>query len=96
MRATAATGDLPIRGAVSRPRALAQLMAGPHSAHLTCRRRTEKSPILRQAGMLPTVTGSVGSVCHAACATSDRVVADGIRASPEDVAALVAVAPSSA
>jgi hypothetical protein len=43
--------------------------------------------------MLPTVTGSVGSVCHAACATSDRVVADGIRASPEDVAAVVGVGP---
>jgi hypothetical protein len=95
-RATAAIGDLPIRGAVFRPRALAQLMAGPRSAHLARRRRTEKSPILRQAGTLPTVTGSVGSRCHAACATSDWVGADGIRASPEDVAAPVAVAPSSA
>jgi hypothetical protein len=46
--------------------------------------------------MLLTVTGTVGSLCHATCATSDRVVADGIRASPEVVAAQVAVAPSSA
>ena len=87
-RATAAIGDLPIRGAVFRPRALAQLIAGPHSAHLTCRRRAEKSPILRQAGTLPTVTGSVGSRCHAACATSDWVVADGIRANAEYVDAV--------
>jgi hypothetical protein len=95
-RATEAIGDRPIRRAVFRPRALAQLMAGPHSAHITCRRRTEQSPIFWQAGMLLTVTGTVGSLCHAACATSYRVVADGIRASPEDVAALDAVAPSSA
>jgi hypothetical protein len=46
--------------------------------------------------MLLTVTGTVGSLCDAACATSDRVVADGIRASPEVVLAPVAVAPSSA
>jgi hypothetical protein len=91
-RATEAVGDLPIRDAVSRPRALAQLMAGRHSAHTTCRRRTEKSPILWQAGMLLTITGTVGSLCNVTCAISDG--ADWIRASPEDVLAPVAVASS--
>jgi hypothetical protein len=43
-----------------------------------------------------TVTGTVGSLCHVACATSERVVAGWIRASPEVVLAPVAVAPSSA
>jgi hypothetical protein len=46
--------------------------------------------------MLLTVTGTVGSLCYAACAISDRVVAGSIRASPEVVVAPVAVGPSSA
>jgi hypothetical protein len=45
-RATETIGDLPIRGAVSRPRALAQLMAEriQHTAHAADKSR--KSPIL--------------------------------------------------
>ena len=67
-RATAAIGDLPIRRGLEA--AWASSTDGrPHSAHLTCRQRTEKSPILWQAGTLLTVTGTVGSLCHAACAT---------------------------
>jgi hypothetical protein len=46
--------------------------------------------------MLLTVTGTVGSLCNVACAISDRVVADWIRASPKVVVAPVAMAPSSA
>jgi hypothetical protein len=94
-RATDAIGDLPIQGGLQA--AFAGSADGrPHSAHITCRRRTEKSPILWQAGMLLTVTGTVGSRCNVACAISDRVLAGWIRASPEVVVAPVAVAPSSA
>jgi hypothetical protein len=46
--------------------------------------------------MLLTGTVTVGSLCDVACAISDRVVADGIRASPEVVLAPVTVPPSSA
>jgi hypothetical protein len=35
--------------------------------------------------MLLTGTVTAGSLCHVACAISDRVVADGIRASPKVV-----------
>jgi hypothetical protein len=63
---------------------------------VTARRRTEKSPILCQAGVLLTVTGTVGSLRYAACAISDRVIAGWIRASPRVVVVPVAVAPSSA
>lgn len=96
-RATETIGD-PIRGAVSRPRALAASSAAgrPHSAHITCRRRIETSPILWPAGMLLTVIGTVGSLCNVACAISYRVVAGWIRATPEVVVAPGAVAPSSA
>jgi hypothetical protein len=94
-RATAAIGDLPIRHGLEA--AWASSTDGPpHSAHLTCRQRTEKSPILWQAGILLTVTGTVGSLCHAARAISGRVFAGWIRASPDVVLAPAAVAPSSA
>jgi len=53
-------------------------------------------PIFWQAGMLLTGTVTAGSLCDVACAISDRVVADGIRASPEVVLAPVTVPPSSA
>ena len=46
--------------------------------------------------MLLTGTVTAGSLCHVACAISDRVVADGIRASPKVVFAPVTVPPSSA
>jgi hypothetical protein len=47
--------------------------------------------------MLLTGTVTVGSLlCDVACPISDRVVADGIRASPEVVLAPVTVPPSSA
>jgi hypothetical protein len=46
--------------------------------------------------MLLTGTVTVGSLCDVACAISDRVVAGGIRASPEVVFAPVTVPPSSA
>jgi hypothetical protein len=59
-------------------------------------RRTEKSPILRQAGVLLIVTGVVGPLWSAVCAIGDRAVADWITASPEVALAPVAVAPSSA
>ena len=81
-RATAAIGDLPIRGAVFRPRALAQLIAAPAFSAPHAPPTNREIPDPRQAGTLPTVTGSIGSRCHAACATNDRVVADGIRAEP--------------
>ena len=45
--------------------------------------------------MLLTVTGTGGSLCDVARAISDRVVADGIRASPEVVVAPVTVPSSS-
>ena len=94
-RATAAIGDLPIRPGLEAAWASASSTDGPpHSAHISCRERTEKSAILWQAGTLLSVTETVGSLCHAACATSDRGVADGIRASLADVAPPVAVAPS--
>ena len=93
-RATETIGDLTIQGGL--PAAFASSSAGrPHSAHITCRRRIETSPILWQPGMLLTVTGTVGSLCNVACAISDRVVAGWIRATPEVVIAPVAVAPSS-
>jgi len=62
------------------------------SAHITCRRRTEQSPIFWQAGML--VTGTVDSLCDVACGISERVAADRIRASPEVALAPVTVPPS--
>jgi hypothetical protein len=94
-RATEAIGDPAIQGGLQT--AFASSTAGrPHSPRRSYRRRTEKSPILWQAGMLLTVTGTVGSLCNVACAISDRVLAGWIRASPEVVVAPVAVAPSSA
>jgi hypothetical protein len=42
------------------------------------------------------LTGTVDSLCDVACVISERVVADGIRASPEVVVAPVTVPPSSA
>ena len=94
-RATEAIGDLPIQGGL--PAAFASPAAGrPHSPRLSYRRRTEESPILWQAGMLLTVTGTVGSACNVACAISDRVVAGWITATPEVGVAPVVVAPSSA
>jgi hypothetical protein len=97
MGATEAIDDLPIQGGVSRPRtlALAQLRAGRIERLLLCRRRDEKSQSLCQAGVLLTLAGTV-SLCYAACAISDRVVAAWIRPSPQVVVAPVAVAPSSA
>jgi hypothetical protein len=95
-RATETIGDLPIRGAVFRARALAQLMAGriQHTSHAADKSRSPRSS--GQAGMLLTGTGTVGSLCNLACAISDQVVAGWIRASAEVVIAPVAVAPSSA
>ena len=98
-RATAAIGDLPVRRGLEAACASASASSAggqPHSAHISCRQRTEKSPILWQAGMLPTVTGTVGSLCNLARAISGRVFAGWIRASPDVVLAPVAVAPSSA
>jgi hypothetical protein len=97
MGATEAIDDLPIEGEVSTPRtlALAHLRAGRIERLLLCRRRDEKSLSLCQAGVL-TLAGTVGSLCYAASAISDRVVAAWIRSSPEVVVAPVAVAPSSA
>ena len=65
-------------------------------AHITCRRRTELSPIFWQAGMLLTGTVIVDSLCDVACGISERVAADRIRVSPEVVVAPVTVPPSSA
>lgn len=98
MGATEAIDDLPIQGGVSRPRtlALAQLRAGRIERLLLCRRRDQKSQSLNQAGVLLTLAGTVGSLCYATCATSERVVAAWIRPSTEVVVAPVAVAPSSA
>ena len=45
------------------------------------------------AGVLPTVTGIVGSLCYAAWAITDRIVAGRLGTSPETV---VAIAPTSA
>ncbi len=94
-RATETIGDLTIQGGLQA--AFASSAAGrPHSPRVSYRRRTEKSPILWHAGMLLTVTGTVGSLCNVACAISDRVVAGWIRATPEVVVAPLAVAPSPA
>jgi len=97
--ATEAIDDLPIQGGISRPRtlALAQLRAGRIERLPLCRRRAEKSQSLCQTGVLLTVAGTVGSLCYAACAISDRVVvAAWIRPSTEVVVTPVAAAPSSA
>jgi hypothetical protein len=100
-RAIETIGDLPTRGAVLQAACACSADGPPHSAHThththTCRRQIERSPILWQAGMLLTVTGTVGSLYNVACANSDAVVARWIRASTEVVIAPVAVAPSSA
>ena len=97
-RAADATGDLPMRGAVSRPRALARLMAGRIQRTSLAADEPSNPPIFWQVGMLltVTVTVTVGSLCDVACAINDRVVADGIRASPKVVFAPVTVPPSSA
>jgi hypothetical protein len=94
-RATEAIGDLPIRRGLEAADA-SSADGPPHSAHISCRQRTEKSPILWQAGTLLTVTGTVGSLRHVARATSCRMFAGWIRASPDVVLAPAAVAPSSA
>ena len=94
-RATETIGDLTIQGSL--PAAFASSSAcRPHSPRSSCRRRTEKSPDLWHAGVLLTVTGTVGSLCNVACAISDRVVAGWITATPEVGVAPVVVAPSSA
>jgi uncharacterized membrane protein YbhN (UPF0104 family) len=49
------------------------------------------------AGVLLTVTGTVGSICYATWAITDRIVAGRLSASPDTVAeTVVAVAPTSA
>jgi hypothetical protein len=74
-RATKAIGDLPIPRAVSTPLAADE----------------PRNPlILWQAGVLLAVTGAVGSLCYAACAISDRMVAVWIRPSPAVVVAKAA------
>ena len=95
-RAADAIGDLPMRGAVSRPRALAQLMAGRIQRTSLAASEPSNPPIFWQAGMLLTSTITAGSLCDVVCAISDRVVADGIRVSPKFVFAPVTVPPSSA
>ena len=94
-RATETVGDLTTQGGLQAAFA-SSAARRPHSPRSRYRQRSEKSPILWQAGMLLSVTGTVGSLCNVACAISDRVVAGWIRATPEVVVAPVAAAPSSA
>jgi hypothetical protein len=94
-RAADAIGDLPMQGAVSRPRALAQQMAGRIQRTSLAAEETSNPPIFWQAGMLLTGTVTAGSLCDAAYAISDRAVPDRIRAIPKVVFATVTVPPSS-
>jgi hypothetical protein len=93
-RAANAIGELQMPGAASRPRALAQLTAGRIQAHHLPPTNPSNPPIFWPAAML--LTGTVGSLRDVACAISDRVVPDRIRASPKVVFAPITVPPSSA
>jgi hypothetical protein len=95
-RAADAIGDLPMRSAASRPRALAQLMAGRIQAHHFAADEPSNPPIFWSAGMLLTGTVTAGSLRDVACAISDREIPDRIRASPKVGSAPVTVPPSSA
>ena len=94
-RATETIGDLTTQGGLQAAFA-SSAARRPHPPRSSYRRRTEKSPILWHAGMLLTVTGTVGSLCNVACAISDRALAGWIRATPEVVIAPVAATPNSA
>ncbi len=76
-------GQLPIGPSIGP--AAAVLILGTHGVAATA-----------AAGVLVAVTGTVGSLCYAAWAITDRIVAGRLSASPEVAVAPVAAAPTSA
>jgi uncharacterized membrane protein YbhN (UPF0104 family) len=76
-------GQLPVGPSIGP--AAAVLILGAHGVAATA-----------AAGVLLTVTGTVGSLSYAAWAITDRIVAGRLNTSPEVVVAPVAVAPTSA